>query len=528
MPKTFHDLHAQLIREASSNEDGDSDATVLEGIIVDVINTGKTEKKDKKVGVPNHPIAGLGTVAGAIAVGKDVVSRLRAKDWKCNSASLAQHETVSKNWQIAYGETTANTTPKTDILVDGKQVSIKKGPGQLMSGTVGKETRATFWAAIGDTALKGDGDILMNKTTIAIQKCMEKMQRELPLQYKDKTGKLINNPFGGMRPELFKSKGTVKQLQKTKKDLVFNYIDEFQQELTELFEKAFERNPDLKVAFVKEAMTGERKFVPGSKAIAKYLLSTSKTGTEAVVHPITSQFIKSVASRAVVACRFKTGRIKNKNAKPGERNLATVLGVTINTSETALPIVKELVRLHKKSVNFQAEINNLNNKTTPNVEAVRGKKNLMVQQANDARDALKGLDSATIETIIKILNGTIKGIQTKNSALAKWVQSGGAGNLPENFAPTNLNTLTESMVELYEQELITEQELVEGMIDWLGALKNTLTNNATVAMAFGLRRTENMGSDLKNIADKFGIEVDVVVGKNEIDWHSISKGFAQQ
>lgn len=84
------------------------------------------------------------------------------------------------------------------------------------------------------------------------------------------------------------------------------------------------------------------------------------------------------------------------------------------------------------------------------------------------------------------------------------------------------------MVELYEQELITEQELVEGMIDWLGAISNTLTNNATVAMAFGLRRTENMGSNLKNIADKFGIEVDVQVGKNPIDWHSISKGFAQQ
>ena len=213
MPKTFHDLHAQLIREASSNEDGDSDATVLEGIIVDVINTGKTEKKDKKVGVPNHPIAGLGTVAGAIAVGKDVVSRLRAKDWKCNSASLAQHETVSKNWQIAYGETTANTTPNTDILVDGKQVSIKKGPGQLMSGTVGKETRATFWAAIGDTALKGDGDILTHETTVAIEKCIAKMQELLPDQY-TVNGKLVDNPRAGQSLAKVKGRGTVADLQK--------------------------------------------------------------------------------------------------------------------------------------------------------------------------------------------------------------------------------------------------------------------------------------------------------------------------
>ena len=146
-------------------------------------------------------------------------------------------------------------------------------------------------------------------------------------------------------------------------------------------------------------------------------------------------------------------------------------------------------------------------------------------KAQDARNLIypqnpeDRLDPLTIKKVIELLGKT-------SPRLAKWVESGGAGNLPESFAPTNLNTLTESMVELYEQELITEQELVEGMIDWLGAISNTLTNNATVAMAFGLRRTENMGSNLKNIADKFGIEVDVVVGKNPIDWHSISKGFA--
>lgn len=519
MPKTFHDLHKEL-REASSNEDGDSDATVLEGIIVDVINKGYTKISDSKVAD--------GTVAGAIAVGKEVIYRLRAKDWKCNRASLAPRGTISKNWQIAYGDADANTTPKTDILVDGKQVSIKKGPGQLMSGTVA-ETKATFWAAIGDSALKGDGDILTHKTTVAIEKCLAKMQEALPAQWKDtKSGKVVDNPRAGQSIAKFKGKGTVKQLQaKPDKDLVFNYIDQLQAQLTELFDEAFERNPELKVAFVKEAMTGEHKFVPGSPAIAKYLLSTSKTGTEAVAHTITYQYIKALAPKCEVAFSFKTGSIKNKTAVLGARNYVSVLRVNANTSQTALPIVKELVRLHKKSVNFQAEINNLNKKTTPNSEAVRGKKNLIVQQANDARNLIypqnpeDRLDPLTIKKVIELLKKT-------SPRLAKWVELGGAGNLPESFTPTNLNTLTESMVGLYEQELITEQELVEGMIDWLGAISNTLTNNATVAMAFGLRRTENMGSNLKNIADKFGIEVNVVVGKNDIDWHSISKGFAQQ
>ena len=514
MPKTFHDLHAQLIREASSNEDGDSDATVLEGIIVDVINTGTTKRKDSKVAD--------GTVAGAVVVGKEVVSRLRAKGWSCTSASLAPHGTVSKNWQIAYGDTAANTTPKTDIIVDGKQVSIKKGPGQLMSGTL-KETKATFWAAIGDAALKGDGDILTNKTTVAIEKCIVKMQRKLPPKITI-DGKVIDNPLADQSMAKFKGKGTVTDLQKKGTDHVFNYIDELQLDLTELFDKAFERNPELKVAFVKEAMTGERKFVPGSKAIAKYLLSTSKTGTEAVTHAITSQFIKSVASRSEVACRFKTGSIKNKMAKPGARVYDTSLSINVDTSETALPIVKQLLSKQKQSKDVYNKLKKLN-KTPLRIADIDWCKTQLKLKAQDARNLIypqnteDRLDPLTIKKVIELLGKT-------SPRLAKWVESGGAGNLPESFTPTNLNTLTESMVELYEQELITEQELVEGMIDWLGALKNTLTNNATVAMAFGLRRTENMGSDLKNIADKFGIEVDVVVGKNEIDWHSISKGFA--
>lgn len=521
MPKTFHDLHAQLIREASSNEDGDSDATVLEGIIVDVINTGTTARKDSKVAD--------GTVAGAVVVGKEVVSRLRAKGWSCTSASLAPHGTVSKNWQIAYGDTAANTTPKTDIIVDGKQVSIKKGPGQLMSGTL-KETKATFWAAIGDAALKGDGDILTNKTTVAIEKCIVKMQRKLPPKITI-DGKVIDNPLADQSMAKFKGKGTVTDLQKKGTDHVFNYIDDLQLELTELFDKAFERNPDLKVAFVKEAMTGERKFVPGSKAIAKYLLSTSKTGTEAVTHTITSQFIKSVASKCEVACRFKTGSIKNKMAKPGARVYDTSLSINVDTSETALPIVKRLESLQKQSKNVYNTLKTLEDKlkkttlTPIEIDRMYRYQQLLGLKAQDARNFIypqnreDRLDPLTIKKVIELLGKT-------SPRLAKWVESGGAGNLPESFAPTSLNTLTESMVELYEQELITEQELVEGMIDWLGAIKNTLTNNATVAMAFGLRRTENMGSDLKNIADKFGIEVDVVVGKNPIDWHSISKGFA--
>lgn len=505
MPKTFHDLHAQLIREASSKKDS-SDATVLEGIIVDVINTGTTTRKDSKVAD--------GTVAGAIAVGKEVVSYLRAKDWVCEKkgASLADRGTISKNWQIAYGDTDANTTPKTDILVDGKQVSIKKGPGQLMSGTIA-ETKATFWAAIGDTALKGDGDVLMNKTTIAIQKCMEKMQRELPLQYKDKTGKLINNPFGGMRPELFKSKGTVTQLQKTGKDLVFNYIDAFQDELTELFNEAFENSPELKVAFVKEAMTGERKFVPGSRAIAKYLLSTSKDGKNPIVHQINSEFIKLVASRCEVACNFKTGSDKKKNAEAEARNFASVVRATVDTSEDPKPIVKKLLSKQKQSKDVYNKLKKLN-KTPLKIASIDWCETQLKLKAQDARNALKGLDPVTIERIIELLG--------KTSRLANWISSGMMGNLPENFAPTNLNTLTESIVGLYEQELITEQELVEGMIDWLGAIKNTLTNNATVAMAFGLRRTESMTKDAKYIADKFGVEVDVRVGKNPIDWNSIA------
>jgi len=480
MPKTFHDLQIQL-KEATE----DLNATKIESIIVDVVNTGVTRISDSKIGD--------GTVAGAIEVGRNIASYLGCgpSGGRCK-ASLATAGQFTPLWTKLYGPASgAATTPKTDIIVAGKRISVKKGAARLMSGSPA-EAVATFYAATQDPAVRKHLDILEDKTMAAIGRAFERQKRKF---------KGSDQTIGG-----FRIKGEVGSLLKTGSNSILNWVDEFQTELTGLFDEAFSNNPSLKVSFVKEAMSGMHKFGKDSLACAEWVLATTGIGQDPVLHQIDNSYVTKIAGKCNISSTFKTNSVKSKTAEANLRKATTVMSVGIDSSEDSKKIANELLRLAKGSGILNKEIKDLNKRgDTKKVNFLMGKK------ADDARELLRSYDAVTIGRVVANLSKS-------SPRLAKWIRDGQKGLLPENTTPRRLNAITEHMIGSYNQGLITEQELQEGMLDWFYSTMNSLKNNKSFAGSLGLRRTESMGLDVKALANTYGIGVAIIFNNSKIDF----------
>ena len=148
------------------------------------------------------------------------------------SGSMVDNQAVNKpTWK---GD---NTTPKTDIIIDRKKISLKKGSSQLMSGGPA-ESGSTFEAA----ASKVRG---MQKQLDALAKeCEEGIENLMP--------STLGTEKGGADAQ--KAAGTFD------KDKVLKAADDFNLQLKDKFRALFQSNVPFAKEFVFEAMTGKVKF----------------------------------------------------------------------------------------------------------------------------------------------------------------------------------------------------------------------------------------------------------------------------
>ena len=111
-------------------ESDTSAAFEMEKVIVDAANG----KKEKSTLIPN-----------SVEVGNKIVKSLNLKGSGKFPANIYQ---ATEEWNSYFpdGAKGSTLTPKTDIIVGGKRISVKTGNAQLMSG--GKpEAMATFYTA---------------------------------------------------------------------------------------------------------------------------------------------------------------------------------------------------------------------------------------------------------------------------------------------------------------------------------------------------------------------------------------------
>ena len=187
-----------------------------------------------------------------------------------------------------------NTTPKTDIVIDGKKISLKVGPSQLMSGA-GNELTATFYAAL--------------KNTPGVQK---KLVDEIASSIKDVFVRGTTKS------------GNVRQAKKAGDDPILNKAVDEMGTLKVKIADFLESNKEFKTAFAYEAATGEEKF-GNNDGTAKYILSISSNYKNGVLHPIDKSYASKISNKIKLDINMKSGSQKLKGIKTGKYNYYTVL-----------------------------------------------------------------------------------------------------------------------------------------------------------------------------------------------------------
>jgi len=191
-----------------------------------------------------------------------------------------------------------NTTPKTDVIIGDKKISLKVGPSQLMSGA-GNELTATFYAAL--------------KNSLNVQK------------------EIVDNITDTIKKVFVKGttkSGNVRQAKQKGDDEILNAAVDKMKELKKEIKTFFESNPDFLINFAYEAATGEEKF-GGNLGTADYILSISANYKNGKLYKIDKNYAKELANKMNLDISMKSGSQKIKKVKTGRYNYFTVLRASL-------------------------------------------------------------------------------------------------------------------------------------------------------------------------------------------------------
>jgi len=270
------------------NEEVKGKATLFESALI----KAWYELKDQEVPDGNAPVKDLAALTTEmIEDAKNILKQTKltggTEAYQLGSASAG----LTQFWKD-HGAT--NTTPKTDIVIDGKKISLKVGPSQLMSGA-GNELTATFYAALKNTP---------------------KVQKDIV----DDITKSIKDVFVRGTTK----QGNVRQAKKAGDDPILNKAVDEMGKLKIKIANFLENNKEFQTAFAYEAATGEEKF-GGNDGTANYILSISSNYKNGVLKPIDKDYASKIASKMKLDINMKSGSQKLKGIKTGKYNYYTVL-----------------------------------------------------------------------------------------------------------------------------------------------------------------------------------------------------------
>lgn len=271
---------------------------------------------------------------------KDAISEEDDAKLKTNSSMVSKAEAIIKDLNLQGGEgarqtgrgvgnTTAfwqsfgatNKTPKTDVILGDKKISVKVGPSQLMSG--GKEeSTATFYAAMEETP-----DLLDSPEAKEVINTFDKFVKTGTTQ-SDKVAKEL-------------SKGTNK---------ILNDADKAHKEMKSKLQALFDKDKDFKIAFAREAMSGYKKFGPDSNSAADWVLSADKSLNKGDIHSINDDsYVSKIADQMNMNVRFKSTSEKTKGEKTGKYRFWSVVALLINpaTISTLTSLTEEDKQLNE-------------------------------------------------------------------------------------------------------------------------------------------------------------------------------------
>ena len=194
-----------------------------------------------------------------------------------------------------------DTTPKTDILIGDKRLSLKIGLAQLMSGGRAEST-ATFYAALNSAKkLKKDPQF------IKVNKVFENFVTSTIAP-------------GQLRPIIKKGNNPV-----------VNAAEIAHKECMKELGTLFEQNREFKIAFAREAMSGYEKYGSKSNSAAEFMVVASHDGSKVSIHSIDDDsYCEKIADSMRLQARFKTSSRKVKGQKTGEYNFWSVVSLIVD------------------------------------------------------------------------------------------------------------------------------------------------------------------------------------------------------
>jgi hypothetical protein len=218
----------------------------------------------------------------------------------------------------------SDTTPKTDILIGDKRLSLKIGLAQLMSG--GKaESLATFYAAVNEV-----GEVIK----------------------KDPNYKLTEDVINSFVTNTTAS-GKIGPLIKSGENEIINKAESAHKSAMKVLGDLFANNREFKIAFAREAMSGFAKYGKDSNSAAEFMLVATHDGSGVSIHSVyDDDYCAKIADNSRLQVRFKTSSRKLKGVKTGEYNFWSVTSLIVNAmTEDVNPRGQSLqeIRLLKKA-----------------------------------------------------------------------------------------------------------------------------------------------------------------------------------
>jgi hypothetical protein len=271
----------------------------MEYVLVDAAggDSGKTKYTNLE------PYALKNKFDSSLDLGKSILDKVKllGKDGENKMSSSAD---VSNKWLGT------NKTPKTDIWIAGKKISLKKGASQIMSGGPA-ETHSTFIAAIEVMGGKLDKDLfkLASEVESGIRKLMPSHvgTQKGGVDIQKKGGKIFQNTKKQTDLIAKVAAGSFN------KDTLLKDADAFNHKLKKQFADLFARNEEFKKEFVFEAMTGTVKF-GGNEGTADYFLVVDFDGS-AEYHKVKNSkapYVTKILSKVKPDVKFKSTAVKKK------------------------------------------------------------------------------------------------------------------------------------------------------------------------------------------------------------------------
>ena len=230
----------------------------------------------------------------------------------------AEQIDVSELWSQYWpeGKVPASTkTPKTDIMIGRKKISLKTGgAAQLMSG--GKnESIATFYAAVDQLGIDPDDGGIYKKIEKAIKNLAP-----------------ASVAAGALKSEIAKGK-----------DQAVKKADSAHKVLMNDLNKLFTSNPKFAFEFCYEAMSGDIKFGKNLGACTHFL-TCDFSGDNAHLVPVTNaSYVNKVVKKTKVSVRFKTTSEKAGGKKTGRYKYWSAVGLVTNKLDEEIQAAGEIL-----------------------------------------------------------------------------------------------------------------------------------------------------------------------------------------